>query len=56
MKKASAINAGTRLLVQLFLLVLVIGSIFPLYNVIAASLKSGDEFAVNPSSRRSPPC
>ena len=48
MKKASAINAGTRLLIQLFLLVLVIGSIFPLYNVIAASLKSGDEFAVNP--------
>ncbi len=48
MKRASAINAGTRLLVQLFLLALVIGSIFPLYNVIAASLKSGDEFAANP--------
>ena len=48
MKKASAINAGTRLLVQLFLLALVIGSIFPLYNVIVASFKSGDEFVVNP--------
>jgi raffinose/stachyose/melibiose transport system permease protein len=48
MKKASAINTGTRLLVQLFLLALVIGSIFPLYNVVAASLKSAKEFAVNP--------
>ena len=48
MKKASAINAGTRLLVQLFLLALVIGSIFPLYNVVAASLKSAKEFAANP--------
>ena len=48
MKQASAINTGTRLLVQLFLLVLVIASIFPLYNVIVASFKSGDEFVANP--------
>jgi ABC-type glycerol-3-phosphate transport system permease component len=48
MKKASAINAGARALVQLFLLALVIASIFPLYNVIVASFKSGDEFVANP--------
>ncbi len=48
MKQASAISTGTRLLVQLFLLVLVIASIFPLYNVIVASFKSGDEFVANP--------
>jgi len=48
MKKASAINAGTRLVVQLFLLALVIASILPLYNVVVASLKSGDEFVANP--------
>ena len=48
MKKASSINAGTRLIVQLFLLVLVIGSILPLYNVVVASLKSVDEFVANP--------
>jgi len=48
MKKASSINVGTRLIVQLFLLVLVIGSLLPLYNVIAASLKSVDEFVANP--------
>jgi len=47
-KQASAISTGTRLLVQLFLLVLVIASIFPLYNVIVASFKSGDEFVANP--------
>ncbi len=35
MKKASAISAGGRVLVQLFLIVLVIASILPLYNVIA---------------------
>jgi raffinose/stachyose/melibiose transport system permease protein len=48
MKKASGINAGSRLLVQLFLLALVIASVFPLYNVIVASFKSGDEFVANP--------
>ena len=48
MKKTSGINAGIRLVLQLFLLVLVIASIFPLYNVIVASFKSGDEFVANP--------
>ena len=48
MKKASAISTGTRVLVQVFLLALVVGSLLPLYNVIVASLKSADEFAVNP--------
>jgi raffinose/stachyose/melibiose transport system permease protein len=48
MRKASAINTGTRLVVQVFLLALVIASILPLYNVIVASFKSGDEFVTNP--------
>jgi raffinose/stachyose/melibiose transport system permease protein len=48
MKKATAINAGARVLVQVFLLVLVVGSLLPLYNVIAASFKSGDEYMANP--------
>ncbi|HVO40729.1 MAG TPA: carbohydrate ABC transporter permease [Spirochaetia bacterium] len=48
MKRVSAISTSTRVLVQLFLLVLAIGSILPLYNVISASLKSGDEFVMNP--------
>ncbi len=48
MKKATAINASARVLVQVFLLVLVIGSLLPLYNVIAASFKTGDEYVANP--------
>jgi ABC-type glycerol-3-phosphate transport system permease component len=48
MRKASSIAAGWRVLVQVFLLVLVVASILPLYNVIAASFKSADEFVANP--------
>jgi ABC-type glycerol-3-phosphate transport system permease component len=48
MKRVSAISTSTRVLVHLFLLVLAIGSVLPLYNVISASLKSGDEFVMNP--------
>ncbi|MGO9412494.1 MAG: carbohydrate ABC transporter permease [Spirochaetia bacterium] len=48
MKKTSAITTGPRVLVQALLLLLVIVSILPLYNVVAASLKSDNEFAVNP--------
>ena len=48
MRKASSIGAGWRVLVQVFLIVLVVASILPLYNVIAASFKSADEFVANP--------
>jgi ABC-type glycerol-3-phosphate transport system permease component len=48
MKKATAISRGTRVLVHVFLLALVVASILPLYNVIVASLKSVDEFSANP--------
>ena len=48
MRKASSIDAGSRVLVQLFLIGLVIASLLPLYNVIAASFKSADEFVANP--------
>jgi ABC-type glycerol-3-phosphate transport system permease component len=48
MKKVSAISTSTRVLVQLFLLALILLSLLPLYNVIAASFKSGDEFVGNP--------
>ena len=47
MRKASSIGAGWRALVQVLLLLLVIASILPLYNVIAASFKSADEFVTN---------
>ncbi|MGA2613700.1 MAG: carbohydrate ABC transporter permease [Spirochaetia bacterium] len=48
MRKASSIGAGWRVLVHVFLIVLVVASILPLYNVIAASFKSADEFVANP--------
>ncbi len=48
MKRTSSIDAGTRVLVQLFLILLVIVSLLPLYNVISASFKTGDEFVNNP--------
>lgn len=48
MRKASSIGAGWRALVQLFLLGLIVASLLPLYNVVAASFKSADEFVVNP--------
>lgn len=48
MKKVSAVSTSTRVLVQVFLLALILLSLLPLYNVIAASFKSGDEFVANP--------
>jgi raffinose/stachyose/melibiose transport system permease protein len=48
MRKASSIGTGWRVLVHVFLIVLVVASILPLYNVIAASFKSADEFVMNP--------
>jgi len=48
LKKATAINKGARVLVQMFLLALVVASVLPLYNVVVASLKSADEFSANP--------
>jgi len=48
MRKASSIGAAWRVLVHVFLIVLVVASLLPLYNVIAASFKSADEFVRNP--------
>jgi len=48
MRKASSISAGWRVLVQVLMVVLVVASLLPLYNVIAASFKSADEFVNNP--------
>jgi raffinose/stachyose/melibiose transport system permease protein len=48
MKRASAIPASSRVLVQVLLIFFVIASLLPLYNVVAASFKSGDEFVANP--------
>jgi len=47
-RKASSIGTGWRVLVQVVLIALVVASILPLYNVIAASFKSADEFVDNP--------
>jgi len=48
MKRVSAIHAWSRVLVQVLLIFFVIASLLPLYNVVAASFKSGDEFVANP--------
>jgi ABC-type glycerol-3-phosphate transport system permease component len=48
MRRASSVGAGWRVLVHVFLIVLVVASIIPLYNVIAASFKTADEFVMNP--------
>ena len=48
MRKASSIGAGWRVLVHVFLIALVVASLLPLYNVVAASFKSADEFVKNP--------
>jgi raffinose/stachyose/melibiose transport system permease protein len=47
MKRAPAIGSGARILVWIFLIVLVIASLLPLYIVIAASFKTPDEFVEN---------
>jgi raffinose/stachyose/melibiose transport system permease protein len=47
MKRASSLDTGARLLVQVLLILLVIASLLPLYNVLSASFKSEDEFVSN---------
>ena len=48
MKKASPFGTAGKIAVQVVLIVLVIGSLLPLYNVLSASFKSLDEYPVNP--------
>ena len=48
MKKVSPFGPGARLIVQTLMVLLVIASLLPLYNVISSSLKSIDEFTTNP--------
>ena len=48
MKKASRFGPVARLAVQVFMILIVIASVLPLYNVISASLKSIDEYTTNP--------
>jgi ABC-type glycerol-3-phosphate transport system permease component len=48
MKKASPFGPVARLLVQAFMIVLLVVSILPLFNVATASLKSLDEYSTNP--------
>jgi ABC-type glycerol-3-phosphate transport system permease component len=47
-KKASPFSPVARAAVQAFMIILVLASLLPLYNVISASLKSNDEFVANP--------
>lgn len=47
MRKATSIGPGARVAVQAFFIVLVIASLLPLYNVAAASFKTGEEFIGN---------
>jgi raffinose/stachyose/melibiose transport system permease protein len=48
MKKASAFGPVARLAVQAFMILLVVVSVLPLYNVVSASLKSINEYPTNP--------
>jgi len=48
MKQASPFGPGARVAVQALMILLVIASLLPLYNVVSASLKSTDEFTANP--------
>ena len=47
MKRTSSIGVGSRVVAQLFLILLVVLSLLPLYNVVSASFKSEDEFITN---------
>ena len=47
MKRTSSIDTSVRVLVQAFLILLVLISLLPLYNVLAASFKSENEFISN---------
>jgi raffinose/stachyose/melibiose transport system permease protein len=48
MKKTSPFGPAARVAVQAFMIILVLASLLPLYNVISASFKSNDEFVANP--------
>ena len=48
MKKASPFGPVTRFLVQAFMILLVIVSVLPLYNILSASFKTIDEYPTNP--------
>jgi len=48
MKKASPFSPAGRVVIQVLMLVLVLGSLLPLYNVVSSSLKSIDEYTTNP--------
>jgi len=48
MKKVSPFGPGARIVVQTLMVLLVIASLLPLYNVVSSSLKSTDEFTTNP--------
>jgi ABC-type glycerol-3-phosphate transport system permease component len=48
MKKAGPFGPVARTVVQALMLLLVVASLLPLYNVISASLKSIDEYTANP--------
>ena len=47
-KTVSGIGTGSRFIVHAFLILLVVASLLPLYNVIAASFKSAEEYALSP--------
>ena len=47
MKRATSLSLGTRVFVQVLLILLVVLSLLPLYNVLSASFKSEDEFVSN---------
>jgi ABC-type glycerol-3-phosphate transport system permease component len=48
MKKPSPFGPAARLAVQVFMVLIVVASLLPLYNVISASLKPLDEYTTNP--------
>ena len=47
MKRTSSLNPVARAMAQVLLILLMVASLFPLYNVLAASFKSEDEFVAN---------
>lgn len=48
MSKPTPFNAVGRFAIQTLMVLLAVASVLPLYNVVSASFKSGDEFTVNP--------
>lgn len=48
MSKPTPFNAVGKFAIQTLMVLLAVASVLPLYNVVSASFKSGDEFTVNP--------